>query len=74
MNAAKADGTTALFVAALRGDLEKVQLLLEAGADVNAAKADGATALFVAAENSRNSEVVRLLLEAGADMNAGATA
>ena len=61
--------TPPVYIAAERGNLTVVRLLLEAGADVNAAKADGATALMVAAFNG-HSEVVRLLLEAGADKNA----
>ena len=64
-------------VAAERGHLGVVQLLLEAGADKDAAKADGVTALMAAALKG-HLEVVRLLLEAGADKNVaradGATA
>ncbi|CAK9099458.1 unnamed protein product [Durusdinium trenchii] len=58
-----------MFVAAERGHLEVVRLLLEAGANQNAARANGTTALKDAARNG-HLEVVRLLLEAGADKNA----
>ena len=41
VNAAGADGQTALILAAGEGDLSIVELLLAAGADVNAVAADG---------------------------------
>ena len=58
-----------MYLAAERGHLEVVRLLLEARADKNAARQDGTTALMAAAVNG-HLEVVRLLLEAGADKNA----
>ena len=58
-----------MILAAKRGHLEVVQLLLEAGADQNAAGKNRATALLAAAQ-SGHSEVVQLLLQAGADKNA----
>ena len=68
-----------LFVAAKRGHLEVVRLLLEAGAqtDAHAANRNGATALMIAAENG-HLDVMQLLLKAGADKDSatagGATA
>ena len=61
-----------MYVAAERGNLEVVGLLLEAGADQNAARQDGKTAVMAAAQHG-HFEVVRLLLEAGADQNAAET-
>ena len=52
-------------MAALKGHLEVVRLLLEAGADKDSATTDGATALLEAAM-AGHLEVVRLLLETGA--------
>ncbi|CAK8990518.1 unnamed protein product [Durusdinium trenchii] len=60
---------TPIHIAANRGHLEVVRLLLEAGADKDAVRTDGATALFIAAKNG-HLEVVRLMLEAGADKDA----
>ena len=54
-----------LHLAANKGHLKVVQLLLEAGADKSVAMEDGATALFLAAQNG-HLKVVQLLLEAGA--------
>ena len=57
---------TPLFVAAERGHLQVIRLLLEANADKDKTFQDGATPLFIAAQNG-HLEVVRLLLEANAD-------
>jgi hypothetical protein len=59
-----------LFEAAKRKDLEVVQALIAAGADVNHANADtdGYTPLFVAAR-SGSTETVQALIAAGADVN-----
>ena len=51
--------------AAMRGEVEAVRALLEAGADVNTAQGDGMTALHWAAE-AGDVELVGLLLYAGA--------
>jgi ankyrin repeat protein len=65
-NARLPDGSTPLQWAAYRGDVEEVQRLIRAGADVAAANNYGATAMSIAAETG-NAEVIRLLLAAGAD-------
>lgn len=69
VNAAQADGTTALAWAANRDDLETADLLLRAGAKVNAANAYGVTPLSLACIN-RSAAMVERLLKAGADPNA----
>ena len=69
VNAARADGATALMWAAHWDDLEMADLLLRAGAKVNAADDYGVTALARASENASEAMVGRLL-EAGADPNA----
>src|SRR5262249_48898145 len=66
-DSSSAGGTTALMFAAR--DFEKVNLLVERGADVNARTATGITVLTVAARYRGNSEVVRLLLKKGARPN-----
>lgn len=58
--------TTALMWAAARGNLEVVQALLDAGAQIDAIDGDGRTALRVAAEHGRD-RIVELLLQHGAD-------
>ena len=69
VNAARADGATALLWAAHWDDGEAVELLLGAGADVNAADDHGVTPLARACENASVSMVERLLA-AGANPNA----
>ena len=51
VNAAEADGTTALHWASYRDDLESADLLIRAGAKVNAANDLGATPLWTASLN-----------------------
>ena len=70
VNAAEADGSTALLWASYRDDLESVDLLIRAGAKVNAANDLGATPLWNACVNGSD-RLVRRLLEAGANPNAG---
>ena len=60
------DGTTALMIAADRGNAQAVHALLDAGASVEAKRTDGTTALMLAV-NKGHAEVVKRLLEAGAD-------
>ena len=55
--------------AAINGEVERVRVLLAAGADVNAAQGDGMTALHWAAFHDRQS-LAQLLLEAQADVAA----
>ncbi|KAL3419921.1 ankyrin repeat protein [Phlyctema vagabunda] len=62
-------GSTALQRAAKLGELEILQCLLQAGADVNAPPAEyGNTALTAAASEGYH-DVVKILLKAGADVN-----
>jgi ankyrin len=69
VNAADADGATALHWASYRDDLESTELLLRAGAQVNAANDLGVTPLWAASQNG-SAAMVRRLLRAGADPNA----
>ena len=64
VNAARADGATALLWAAHWNDLEIVDLLLAARANVNAADDHGVTALARASENASAAMVNKLLARA----------
>jgi len=69
VNAAEADGMTALHCAVRSDDAETVQLLLKAGANANAANRYGITPLSLAATNG-SAALTRVLLKAGANPNA----
>ena len=66
VNAAALGGTTALMLAAGEGNLEAVNLLLKAKADVNRCDDEDETALMYALDNPN---IVEVLLKAGADIN-----
>jgi ankyrin repeat protein len=66
VNAAPADGTTALHWAAHAGDLDAVNRLIAAGAKVQAVNRYGIAPLWLAAEGGHG-RVVEALLRAGAD-------
>src|SRR5439155_3654184 len=68
VNAADADGTTALHWASYRDAVDSADLLIRAGANVNAANDLGATPLWTASLNG-SAAMVRRLLEAGANPN-----
>jgi ankyrin repeat protein len=68
VNAAQADGATALHWAVFRGDRELVTELIRAGANPKAANREGATPLWLAAVNG-DAVVIASLLEGGADPN-----
>src|ERR1700730_14249849 len=64
VNAAQADGTTALAWAANRDDLETADLLMRAGAKANVANEYGVTPLLLACTN-RSAAMIEKLLKAG---------
>jgi uncharacterized protein len=68
VNAAQADGMTALLWAAYHDDLELVDRLIRAGANVRAANRYGITPLSLACTNGNVAAIDRLL-QAGADPN-----
>ena len=72
VNAARADGSTALLWAAHWDDLETADLLLRSGAKVNAADDYGVTPLSQAVENA-SLPMVEKLLKAGANPNTAET-
>ena len=68
-NLADYKGTTAVMVAARRGDTAMIRYLIDQGADVNAKSVDMRTALMFACE-SGHFDIVKLLLSSGAEMYA----
>jgi ankyrin repeat protein len=68
VNAAEADGMTALHWAVRANDAPTVQMLLRAGAKVNATSRYGMTPILLAAQNG-DPTVVAALLKAGANPN-----
>jgi ankyrin repeat protein len=78
INAQKADGATALIVAAANGQHEVVKTLIDNGAKVNATSTDGWKPLMFAAEKGHLTTVQALLSVTGIDIDAqkadGATA
>lgn len=69
VNAAQADGMTALHWAVRRDDLELAKMLLEAGAHAGVTNRYGVTPIAIACENG-NGDMVESLLRRGADPNA----
>jgi ankyrin repeat protein len=68
VNAAQADGSTALHWAVYRSDVTMAELLIRAGANVKAATRDGATPLSLAS-TSGDATMIAALVKAGADPN-----
>jgi len=68
VNAAQADGMTALHWAVYHDDSQTTALLLKAGADAKAANRYGVTPLSLACTTG-NAEIVEMLLKAGAQVN-----
>ena len=63
------DNSRALHSAAIRGDCEEVERLIESGVSVNASNANGATPIYIASQEG-HSDIVSLLIESGAYVNA----
>ena len=68
INSPNTAGYTGLMVAAERGRVDIIKLLLDHKADPNVAGRDGITALMLAAENNKP-EILKLLISRGADPN-----
>jgi len=68
VNAAQADGATALHWSVYRGDVATAMALIKAGASVKQPNREGATPLSLACQGG-HAEIIRVLLDAGADPN-----
>jgi len=68
LNAAQADGMTALHWAARQGDLDMVRTLLKAGAKPDIATRYGVTPFYIASQNS-NTAMIDAFLRAGVNPN-----
>jgi len=68
VNAAQADGTTALAWAVYNNDMQAVDILIKAGADVNASNDYSVNSLHLACTNE-NPAITGKLLQAGANPN-----
>jgi len=68
VNAAQADGATAIQWAVYRDDLEMADVLIAAGADVKLANREGATPLYLASLHG-SAPMIEKLLKAGAEPN-----
>ena len=68
VNAKDGDGWTLLFWAAKENDLQKIENLLDKGAEINARDKFGSTPLTYAI-NHEKIDAVKLLLKKGADLN-----
>jgi ankyrin repeat protein len=68
VNAAQADGATALHWAVFRSDKEMVDLLIRAGANAKAASREGSTPLWLASVNG-DPLIIEALIKGGADPN-----
>lgn len=66
VNAAQADGATALHWAAYHHDADLAKQLLESGADASAANRNGSTAMWLAASHG-DATMIETLLAGGAD-------
>ena len=69
VSAGNIEGVSSLHLATCNNDLEVLELLLNAGADVEAKNADGETPLHQAAKNG-HADAIKALKEAGADVEA----
>ena len=68
VNAAQADGATAIQWAAYRDDLQMADALIAAGANIKLANREGATPLYLASTHG-SAPMIEKLLKAGADVN-----
>jgi len=68
VNAAQADGATALQWAAYNSDEELAKFLLDHGADLNMGNRNGSTPLWLAARRG-DTDMIEVLLAGGADAN-----
>lgn len=60
-------GRTPFMIAALANNIEKMNLLLNKGANINATDKEGKTALHIA--SFTNPKLIKQLIDAGADLN-----
>ena len=67
INVKNEQGQTALMIAATKGSLDSLRVLVEAGANLNATTITGNTALMFSAQFAKTARIPLFLLNAGAD-------
>ena len=70
VNAANTNNTTALMIACDKGDVDAMNVLMDAGASFKLADADGYTCLHKAVRKDCSKEVLHTIIDHGADVNA----
>ncbi len=70
VNAFSEQGETALYIAAQRGDVETIRILLQAGADCEIRDENNEWTPLMEAARSGEVEIITTLIDAGADVNA----
>ena len=70
VNASNRNNETALLIACKKGNMDNINVLLNAGANIRFANDDGDTCLHYAVDGKCSKEVLEMIISHGADVNA----